>query len=495
MQLWYVHWRVGLAGLFCLWLLGCNRGQSQGPVVKPAAVRVAHPVVTDITDYEDITGRTESTSTVDLKARVTGYLKEDYLRDKTEGKYSSSKNGTREGKIVDKGQLLFVIDPEQYLAEKRRTEAIVLQNEARLKRLTKDYGRAVQLYEQKSMSQEQFDQISGDYLEAQESLKMAKASDKLAGINVGYTEVRAPFTGVVSRRYVDPGNLVKADDTTLTTIVSLDPMYVYFDVDERTLLLIRHWMREGKIQGVDEKGMEVKMGLADEEGFPHKGTIDFMDNKLDPGTGTLRLRGVFPNPRPHLLYPGLFVRLRIQIGNKHPAVLVAERALGTDQGQKFVYLVTDKNEVVYKSVKLGSLHDGLRVVEDLLPFQLTDTALASLRDAKAPRAMLDNLRRLTDAQKFAAGGAAALRDVATALAPIKDKPFNEASFRKELVKLLSEKEKEEFQEKVLIAAQDFEKAKTFKVIVSGLQRVREKTQVEYDQVEHMLDQRPGQKKK
>src|SRR6516225_2968623 len=185
------------------------------------------------------------------------------------------------------------------------------------------------------MSQEQFDQISGDYLEAQESLKMAKASDKLAGINVGYTEVRAPFTGVVSRRYVDPGNLVKADDTTLTTIVSLDPMYVYFDVDERTLLLIRHWMREGKIQGVDEKGMEVKMGLADEEGFPHKGTIDFMDNKLDPGTGTLRLRGVFPNPRPHLLYPGLFVRLRIQIGNKHPAVLVAERALGTDQGQKF----------------------------------------------------------------------------------------------------------------------------------------------------------------
>jgi RND family efflux transporter MFP subunit len=509
-------------------------------VVKPAAVRVAHPVVTDITDYEDITGRTESTSAVDLKARVTGYLKEDYLRDKTEGKYSSSKNGTkngtREGKMVEKGQLLFVIDPEQYLAEKRRTEAIVLQNEARLKRLTKDYGRAVQLYEQKSMSQEQFDQISGDYLEAQESLKMAKASDKLAGINVGYTEVRAPFTGVVSRRYIDPGNLVKADDTTLTTIVSLDPMYVYFDVDERTLLLIRHWMREGKIRGVDEKGMEVKMGLADEEDFPHKGTIDFMDNKLDPGTGTLRLRGVFRNPEPHVLYPGLFVRLRIQIGNKHPAVLVAERALGTDQGQKFVYLVNDENKVEYKSVRLGSLHDGLRVVEDLLPFELTEKSLASLRAAKVPESVLKKLAKikkgkddkeqefrkelgkvlskdelenyqdkvliaaqdfeLTEKSLVSLRAAKVPESILKKLATIKKgKDVKEQEFRKELGKVLSKDELENYQDKVLIAAQDFEKAKTFKVIVSGLQRVREKTEVEYGQVEKMLDQRPGQKRK
>ena len=486
--------RIVVLVFLCLWLLGCNRSQSQAPVVKPAAVRVAHPVVKEITDYEEITGRTESTNAVEIKARVTGYLKKDFLRGDPDSKYAQLKLGSKEGKRVQKGELLFEIDPDPFEAEEKRTEAIEKQNEARLARLTKDYARATKLFEQNSMSPQEYDQITGDYREAQEAFKMAKASHRLASINLGYTKVRAPFTGLVSRRFVDPGNLVKADDTTLTTIVSLDPMYVYFDVDERTLLLILHWMREGKIPGMREKGAEVLLGLANEEGYPHKGTIDFIDNRLDPGTGTLRLRGVFDNSE-EILYPGLFVRLRIQIGKPHQAVLVAERALGTDQGQKFLNLVTDKNKVLYKSVKIGSLHDGLRVVEDLLPFQLTDTALASLRDAKAPRAMLDNLRRLTDAQKFAAGGAAALRDVATALAPIKDKPFNEASFRKELVKLLSEKEKEEFQEKVLIAAQDFEKAKTFKVIVSGLQRVREKTEVEYGQVEKMLDQRPGQKRK
>jgi hypothetical protein len=256
-------------------------------------------------------------------------------------------------------------------------------------------------------------------------------------------------------------------------------MYVYFDVDERTLLLILHWMREGKIPGMREKGAEVRLGLANEEGYPHKGTIDFIDNRLDPGTGTLRLRGVFDNSE-EILYPGLFVRLRIQIGKPHQAVLVAERALGTDQGQKFLNLVTDKNKVLYKSVKIGSLHDGLRVVEDLLPFQLTDKALTSL-GAKVPESVLKKLE------------------------PIKNKEFTEQAFRKELARLLKKDEGEEdqdqlderekYQDEILAGAQDFEQAKKLKVIVSGLQRVREGTEVEYGQVEDMADQRPGRKKK
>ena len=467
---------LGLASLlFPVVAVGCNRGQGQGgPVVKPAAVRVANPVVKDITDYEEITGRTESANAVDIKARVTGYLKKDHLRPE-DLKYSHLKVG-KEGKLVTKGTLLFEIDPDTFAAEERRTDAIVKQNAERVKRLTKDFARAKKLHDQQSMSDAEFDQISGDYKEAQEALNVAKASHKMASINLGYTEVKAPFTGVVSRRLIDPGNLVKADETTLTTIVSLDPMYVYFDVDERTLLQIRHWMREGKITGIEEKGAEVLMGLADEQGYPHKGTIDFIDNKLDPGTGTLRLRGVFDNSK-QILYPGLFVRLRIQIGNPHPAILVAERALGTDQGQKFLYLVNDKNKVVYKSVKVGSLHDGLRVVEDLLPYKLDDRALGPLRAARGRIAVVVGLL------EFAM------------LDPIKNKEFTDEPFRKELAKLLSKEEKEKYLDQLLAAAQDFEHAKKLKVIVSGLQRVREGTEVEYRQVENMLDQRPGVKKK
>ena len=471
--------RIVVLVFLCLWLLGCNRSQSQAPVVKPAAVRVAHPVVKEITDYEEITGRTESTNAVEIKARVTGYLKKDFLRGDPDSKYAQLKLGSKEGKRVQKGELLFEIDPDPFEAEEKRTEAIEKQNEARLARLTKDYARATKLFEQNSMSPQEYDQITGDYREAQEAFKMAKASHRLASINLGYTKVRAPFTGLVSRRFVDPGNLVKADDTTLTTIVSLDPMYVYFDVDERTLLLILHWMREGKIPGMREKGAEVLLGLANEEGYPHKGTIDFIDNRLDPGTGTLRLRGVFDNSK-EILYPGLFVRLQIKIGNPHQAVLVAERALGTDQGQKFLYLVTDKNKVLYKSVKIGSSHDGLRVVEDLLPFQLTDKALTSL-GAKVPESVLKKLE------------------------PIKNKEFTEQAFRKELARLLKKDEGEEdqdqlderekYQDEILAGAQDFEQAKKLKVIVSGLQRVREGTEVEYGQVEDMADQRPGRKKK
>jgi membrane fusion protein, multidrug efflux system len=470
---------VPFLGVF---LAGCNRGQSQAPVIKPAAVRVAHPVVMEVTDYEEITGRTESADSVDLKARVTGYLKRDYLRGDKSGpailaggggaaaalsKYPHLSAG-KEGRVVEKGELLFEIDPESFEAEEKRTDAIRFQNMYRYERLKKDFARAEKLHKQQSMSDAEFDQISADYKDAQYSLKVAEASHKLAMINLDYTKVRAPFTGLVSRRFMDPGNLVKADETMLTSIVSLNPMYVYFDVDERTLLQIRHWMREEKIPGMQEKGAEVLMGLADEEGYPHKGTIDFIDNKLDPGTGTLRLRGVFDNTE-KILYPGLFVRLQIQIGKRHPAVLVAERALGTDQGQKFLYLVNDKNKVVYQSVKLGSLHNGLRVVEDLLPYQLTDKSFAALRAAKVPEEILKKLAGLK-------------------------KKLTEQPFRKELGKLLNKQEREEYQDQVLSAAQDFEKVKKDLVIVSGLQRVREGTEVEYAKVEDMLQQRPGQKK-
>jgi RND family efflux transporter MFP subunit len=161
---------------------------------------------------------------------------------------------------------------------------------------------------------------------------------------------------------VDPGNLVKADDTMLTTIITSDPMYAYFDVDERTLLRLRRMVREGRIQSAREAALPVELGLTDEEGFSMNGTIDFVDNRLVTNTGTLRVRGLFANPK-NILSPGLFVRVRMPVGRPRPAIMVPEQSLGTDQGQKFVYVVDDKNVVQYRKVKVGPQQESLRAIE------------------------------------------------------------------------------------------------------------------------------------
>ncbi len=163
------------------------------------------------------------------------------------------------------------------------------------------------------------------------------------------------------------GNLIQSGDqgggTLLTTIVSVDPMYAYFDVDEHTVLRVRQLIREGKADSPRDGGYPVSLGLANEEGFPHQGTINFVDNQVNPKTGTIRLRGVFPN-KDQVLSPGLFARVRMPIGRPHQALLVSERALDTDQGQKILYVVNDKNEVASRPVRLGALHDGLREIAD-----------------------------------------------------------------------------------------------------------------------------------
>jgi RND family efflux transporter MFP subunit len=167
----------------------------------------------------------------------------------------------------------------------------------------------------------------------------------------------------LSRQYIDPGNVVKAEDTVLTTIVSLDPMYVYFDVDERAHLRLKRLALEAKNKSVSQASVPVFMGLADETGYPHEGKINFEDNRIDSTTGTLRIRGIFANGD-RLLSPGLFARVRLPIGAPYQALLISEQALGTDQGQKFVFVVNDKNEVVYRRVKIGRAHDGMRVVTE-----------------------------------------------------------------------------------------------------------------------------------
>jgi RND family efflux transporter MFP subunit len=338
-----------------LLLAGCDNQEANQSAAKPPRVFVSTPIVRQVTDYEDFTGYTAAVNTVDVRARVTGYLAKTFL--------GRDKGQLKEGDEVEKGKVLFVIDTRPYKAELEKAEANFAQAKAHLDRLNLDYQRAIALMPTKAISREDVDKIVGDRAEAVAAVGVAKALRDSARLNIEWTEVRAPLSGRISRRLVDPGSLVKADDTVLTNIVSQNPMYAYFDVDEHTLLRIRRLIRTGKMRSANATKVPVSMELIDEHDFPHKGIINFIDNQLDPGTGTLKLRGSFANPKdpadpngPRLLTPGLFVRVRVAIGTPHRALLIAEQALGSDQGQKFVYVVGKKDVVEKRRVDVGAMH-------------------------------------------------------------------------------------------------------------------------------------------
>jgi RND family efflux transporter MFP subunit len=341
---WVAITAVALAGA------GCGKSQAQMGPPPPGApeVQVSLPVSATVTDYEDFPGRIVAVNLVEVRARVTGYLEKVYFT---------------EGSDVKKGDLLFEIDPRPYEAELARAEGSVVQSEGRLKRIEGDYERAQGLLSKGTISKEELARITGDLTEAQGAVMVNKAARDLAALNVGFTKVRAPLSGRISNRSIDPGNLVKADETSVTSIVSLDPIYAYFDLDERSLLRLKRLIREKKVKWSLDEGLPVSLGLTDEEGFPHPGVVNFADNRVDADTGTWRLRGRFDN-KDGALAPGLFVRVRLPIGEPFQAILVSEEALGTDQGQKFVYVVDEAGRVEYRRIKVGRLQGGLRVVAE-----------------------------------------------------------------------------------------------------------------------------------
>jgi RND family efflux transporter MFP subunit len=339
---------LGALALACCAFAGCGKSlaRSGPPQLPPPEVDVSLPVTAEVTDYVDFPGRIEAVNSVEIRARVTGYLEAVHFR---------------EGSDVNEGVLLFEIDSRSYDAELARAEGSVIQSEGRLTRLNGDYERAQALQAKGAMSKEELARITGDRTEAQGALAVDKAARDLAALNVSFTKVHAPISGRISRRSISPGNLVKADDTSVTSIVSLDPVYAYFDLDERTLLQLKRLIREKKIEWSLDAGLPVLIGLADEQGFPREGKINFAENRVDPDTGTWRLRGRFDN-HDNALSPGLFVRVRLPIGLPHQAILITEEALGTDQGQKFIYVVDDAGKAAYRRVKVGRMHDGLRVI-------------------------------------------------------------------------------------------------------------------------------------
>jgi len=327
---------AGMAGV-----AGCGQASSQtGPPPQPDALVVYDtPITQVVTDFEDFPGRTDAIYTVEVRARVSGYLKRVYFHD---------------GQEVRKDDLLFLIDPRPFQATLDRQKGVLEQADAHSKRLNNEYRRAKLLFEQgRSISREEYDRYAFDHAEAEAALSTARANVDLAQLDLDWTEVRADLpegvTGRLSRRMVDPGNLIKADDTMMTTIVSQDPLYVYFDVHEQAMLRIRRLLEEGKLKAKSEKEVSILISLSDEKDasgepvFAHQGVVDFTDNRVDLNTGTLRFRAKMSNPS-HFIAPGLFVKVRLPIGDPHSALLVREQSLQSDQGLKKVFVLLSKDE-------------------------------------------------------------------------------------------------------------------------------------------------------
>lgn len=329
---------------------GCGR-QKPPPAPPPPAVSVAEVVQREVMEWDEYTGRLDAVETVEVRARVNGYLESIHFED---------------GALVKKGDLLFVIDPRPYKTEYDRAEAELARAQTRLELANNDFERAARLFKSRAISEEELDSRSKAKKEADSALIAAKANLEAVRLNLEYTRVNAPIDGRISRRYVTVGNLVHGGvgmPTLLTTIVSVDPIYCYVDADERSVLKYQQLSREGKRVSARDFKIPCEMALANETGFPHKGVIDFVDNRLDPTTGTLRARGVFSNGTTQLT-PGLFARLRIPGSGTYQALLLPERAFGSDQTVKFIYVVNAENKVEFRPVTVGPVIDGLRVVRE-----------------------------------------------------------------------------------------------------------------------------------
>ncbi|HEV3078443.1 MAG TPA: efflux RND transporter periplasmic adaptor subunit [Gemmataceae bacterium] len=337
---------------FCLGLTGCARAPSEAPAAAPLPVTVSYLVERYVTDYADFTARIAAVDSVQVRSHVWGYL---------------NKVNFKEGALVKKGDVLFELDPRPYEALLDQAKAKVRQDEAQLEFDESEYQRDLRLVGSGAVSRSDMDKAAAARGVDLANIAADKAMMTSRELDLQYTKVTAPVSGRVSRYYVTVGNLILGGDlgggTLLTTIMSVDPMYAYFDLDERTIQRIRQLTREGKFPSGEKKAWPVSLGLDTEEGFPHQGTVNFVDNQVNAKTGTLSVRGVFPN-QDEALSPGFFARVRVPVSPPHKALLVSERALDNDQGQRILYVVNDKNEVVSRPVRLGALHDGLREVTD-----------------------------------------------------------------------------------------------------------------------------------
>jgi len=387
---------------------GCTQTAREPVKAELSEVVVAQPIPRSITDYEEFTGHTDAIKSVQIKAQVTGYLlKKDF----------------QDGQEVREGELLYEIDDRTYKTALDSAESMVAQGEAHRARLERDYRRAAHLFERAAIGKQEFDLITSNLAEAEAQLGAARARLDTAKLNMSFTRVRAPMAGQLSRTLVDPGNLVRQNNTILNDIVSTAQLYAYFDISADAMERVNRVIGEGRVGGKDNKEVDVLVGtsvdadryedatstlrdlqtelkktvrtledlektpeptpiqrdqikrlpaeidrrkkeIAEREKekpaeFPYRGKVNFAENKLDAATGTLRVRGTIDNPAPaSILSPGLFVRIRLPIGEPHNSLLIAEDSIGSDQGRSFVYVVSAAGEVEYRPIEVGERFEG-----------------------------------------------------------------------------------------------------------------------------------------
>ena len=333
-----------LSAISCLFLAGCKK-QPAPPSSPPPTVTVAKPVARKIVEHSEYTGRLAPIENVEVRPRVSGYI---------------NKIAFKDGALVKKGDLLFVIDPRPYQATLDQAAGQLKQAQAQKELSDRNFTRAETLQATKVSSKEEFDQAATNRNQGDAQVASAQASVNAAKLNLDFTSVTSPIDGRVSREQVTVGNLVTSDSTVLTNIVSVDPIYAYADVDERTVIAYQQMINAGTVKDARETPTQVAIALAGERGFPHKGAIDFIDNQINAATGTLSIRGQFPNPDGDLL-GGMFIRMEIPTSPEKDALLITDRAVGSDQGQQFVYVIVgDKAD--QRPITLGPVIDGLRVV-------------------------------------------------------------------------------------------------------------------------------------
>jgi multidrug efflux system membrane fusion protein len=350
--------------LLALAAAGCDEKHPQAVATPPPTVEVAQPIEDTVTDYKVFTARTQAVESVNLKARVSGYL---------------TRINFKDGEMVKAGDLLFQIDDRPYKAALDQAKgaldvakasldvakAALVKNQAEY-----DIGLNVQKQDKGAISEQEVtrrlgarDEAKASVAQAIGSIAQATGALESAQLNYDWCKVTTPIGGRATRHLVDVGDLVNQNTTILVNVVSLKPVWAYFNVDQNSALIAQALVREGKIKAFREEEIPVAMGLgvAGDQSFPIAGAIDYVSNQLDPNTGTIQVRAVFPNENEKLL-AGFFARIRVPSSAPHSALLVNDRAIGTNQGQKYVLVVNDKNEVDYRPVDVGQLHGDLREV-------------------------------------------------------------------------------------------------------------------------------------
>ncbi len=327
-------------------LVGC--GAAGGPPeFPPPAVNVALPVQKSVTEWDEYSGRIEAIDTVEIRPRVGGYLAAVHFE---------------EGLPVAKGDLLFSIDDREFRAAAASARADVARADSRHALATKELARSQSLIEAKAVSQGELEVRQGELKQAEADRLAARARLDQAELTLSFTRIHAPIAGRVGAALIKPGNLLSPNESLLTTVVSMDPVYVSFEGDEQAYLRYQELIRSGQWNSPRETATPVEVGLSNDAGYPHRGQIDFIDNALNPATGTIRARALLANPD-GVFTPGLFARVRLLGASREGALLIHDQAVLTDQDRRYVYVIGEGNSAQRRDVTLGPLVDGLRIVE------------------------------------------------------------------------------------------------------------------------------------